>query len=31
MKITSGPLGKVNTMGVGAAVAANFLKARFGD
>ncbi|APQ16041.1 transketolase family protein [Maribacter hydrothermalis] len=28
---TSGPLGQGHTMGVGAAVAANFLKARFGD
>ena len=28
---TSGPLGQGHTMGVGAAIAANFLKARFGD
>tara|TARA_R110002051_G_scaffold48308_2_gene95387 strand:+ start:140667 stop:142697 length:2031 start_codon:yes stop_codon:yes gene_type:complete len=28
---TSGPLGQGHTMGVGAAVAANFLKARFGN
>ncbi|TLP80297.1 transketolase family protein [Maribacter sp. ACAM166] len=28
---TSGPLGQGHTMGVGAAIAANFLKARFGE
>jgi len=28
---TSGPLGQGHTMGIGAAIAAKFLKARFGD